>query len=243
MSDFLLPSEKAKASLVNPRTIVIFSQKKTGKTSALAELEDNLILDFDGSCGYYDAMSINIQDLDTLDNFSKALHTSGKKYKYITIDTVTGLKEKILNQLAVRAYNKDESKNEDLNFDIDKLAFGRGQVYKREALFRMMEFLTKYCNTLIIVGHVADKSVTTTGQTVKDLNLEGKLKDILAYRVDAIGYLYRNSEKPNSNILSFAHSDEVLGGSRSKHLRGKEFEISTLDENGDIVTHWDKIFI
>jgi hypothetical protein len=106
-----------------------------------------------------------------------------------------------------------------------------------------MEFFTKFCKTLIIVGHVADKSVSSTGQTIKELNLDGKLKDLLALRVDAIGYMYRSPEEKNVNMLSFAHTDDVIGGSRSKHLRNKEFKISELNEQDELVTYWDKIFI
>jgi|688.fasta_scaffold368060_2 hypothetical protein len=239
----VLPTKKTPPSIVNPRQMIIFGQKKSGKSSLLSELEDNLILDFEGGVDFYTAMKLSIKNIDEFDAVAKLFHTEKPHYKYITIDTVTSLKEVLLNQLAVRQYNKDEGKNENYDFDVDRLAYGKGQVYKREALFKIMEFFTKYCDTLILVGHVADKSTTTTGQTIKELNLEGKLKDILALRVDAIGYLYRNPEKKNVNMLSFMHSEEVIGGSRCKHLRDKEFEISTLDENGDIVTNWDKIFI
>lgn len=243
MSNLTLPTGKIAPSVVNPRTMVIFSQKKTGKTHALSELEDNLIINFEHGADFYESMRINIDSLQQFDELAKLFHKETPHYKFITLDTVTSLKEKLLNQLAVRTYNKDTGKSEAADFDIDRLEYGKGQVYKREALFKIMEFFTRFCDTLIIVGHVSDKSISTSGQTIKELNLEGKLKDLLALRVDAIGYMYRNTEKPNINMLSFIHSEEIVGGTRCKHLRNKEFEISELINDDKLETHWDKIFI
>jgi hypothetical protein len=55
--------------------------------------------------------------------------------------------------------------------------------------------------------------------------------------------MYRDPENKNSNILSFTHTDDVIGGSRSKHLRNKEFKISELNEKDELVTFWNQIFI
>ena len=38
-----LPTQKTKASRVNPKKIILFSNPKSGKTSAAAALENNLI--------------------------------------------------------------------------------------------------------------------------------------------------------------------------------------------------------
>ena len=161
MSNLTLPTKKIPASVVNPRTMVIFSQKKTGKTHALSELDGNLIINFEHGADFYDSMRINIDSLQQFDELAKLFHKENPHYKFITLYTVTSLKEKLLNQLAVRTYNKDTGKSEAADFDIDRLEYGKGQVYKREALFKIMEFLTRFCDTLIIVGHVADKSIST----------------------------------------------------------------------------------
>lgn len=241
--NFLLPTKPQQPTVVNARTMVIFSQKKTGKTHALSQLPNSLILDMEGGADFYECTKVNMTNINEFDMIIQAFSEQKPQYDYIIIDTVTSLKEKVLNQLAVRTYNREENKNENLDFDVDKLAYGKGQVYKREALFKIMEFFVKFCKTLIIVGHVSDKSVTSTGQTIKELNLEGKLKDLLALRVDAIGYMYRNTEKPNINMLSFIHSEDIIGGTRPKHLRNREFEISELVNNDKLETHWEKIFI
>ena len=43
----VLPTSKVKAERVNPKRIVIYSKPKTGKTTAYAGLEDNLIIDLE----------------------------------------------------------------------------------------------------------------------------------------------------------------------------------------------------
>ena len=47
MSGIVLPTSKVKAERVNPKRIVIYSKPKTGKTTAYAGLENNLILDLE----------------------------------------------------------------------------------------------------------------------------------------------------------------------------------------------------
>lgn len=42
-----LPKSKTKATLTDPGKLIIYSKPKTGKTSLLAELEDNLIIDLE----------------------------------------------------------------------------------------------------------------------------------------------------------------------------------------------------
>jgi len=58
-----LPTSKIKASLTDPAKLIIYSKPKTGKTSLLAELDNNLILDLESGTDYYDAMKIKISSV------------------------------------------------------------------------------------------------------------------------------------------------------------------------------------
>lgn len=240
-----LPIEKKKASAVNPRTMVIFSQPKVGKTELLSSLEDNLIIDFEGGTDFYESLSVKVETLSELRELWDALSESEKRYKYITFDTFTSMYEKVVNEYGVILHNKDpraETKLE-ANYDLDKLAYGKGHFYKREAvqaIIAMFAGLAGEC--LILSGHLADKSSnkTTSGLSVKDLDIEGKLKNIISAKVDALGLLYRKEK--NKNYLSFITSEDVVAGSRSPHLKGKEILISEMVDN-KIVTHWDQIFV
>ncbi|NBP67859.1 MAG: hypothetical protein EBU52_03870, partial [Cytophagia bacterium] len=95
---------------------------------------------------------------------------------------------------------------------------------------------------VILVGHIKDTLLEKNGAEFNslDLDLTGKLKRITTSNADAIGYLYR---KGNQNILSFKTSDEIACGARPDHLRNAEIVLSEIQEDGSVVTHWDKIFI
>jgi len=58
-----LPNEKTKASRVNPKKIILFSNPKSGKTSAAAALENNLILDLEDGSEFLDALKINVLEI------------------------------------------------------------------------------------------------------------------------------------------------------------------------------------
>ena len=59
----LLPNEKTKASRINPKKIILFGKPKIGKTTALSQLDNCLILDLEGGTSYVDALKIDILEL------------------------------------------------------------------------------------------------------------------------------------------------------------------------------------
>ena len=58
-----LPTKKVAITQVNPSKLILFSSPKAGKTSALAMLENNLILDLEDGAGYVNALKINVKDI------------------------------------------------------------------------------------------------------------------------------------------------------------------------------------
>lgn len=74
-----------------------------------------------------------------------------------------------------------------------------------------------------------------------EVDLSGKLSQIVTQNVDAIGYVYR---KKNQLFVSFKTDGDIITGNRSKHLSGKDILLSESDlETGEITTYWDKIYI
>lgn len=244
----LLSNIKKEPLSVNPREMIIFSYPKIGKTELMTHLPgDYLILDFDDGMAYYSGSYIKIPDYKTFSEVCKEFNQEKPHFKFIVIDTVTMLNDSIANSIAIRNYNKDpmNAKNQikDEKFDITNLAYGAGYGYKRNALQQAINFFKPFCETLIILGHVADKSLKTGKDdegNVKDLALEGKLKDILALKTDAMGLLYRSSM--NENSISFNPSIGLIGGTRIPHLANQDFVISEKQDDGTLVTYWDRIF-
>jgi len=246
-----------KATKVNPTVLLIFAAPKTGKTHALIDLDNHLLLDFDGTKDYYDCNGVTIKNYKTfvdtiseLKELKKANTTAGKAgneakpFKYIILDTITEALDTVIREMAVRQYNKDEGETKPASWDITSLAYGKGHGYIRENIKKLIKHVKPYAEYIIVVGHVADKAITVQGNevTIKELDLSGKAKNILAAHVDALGLLYRG--ETNTNMLSFKHENELLAGTRSTHLSNNEFVISELNpETKELTTHWDKIYL
>lgn len=239
-----LSNLKKKAKWKNPRTMVIFGYPKVGKTKLMMNLpEKYMVVDFDDGASFYDGNYVTIYNLKELTMLIKELKESKEKFNVIVLDTITSLDDTIVNQMAVKMYNSEKGMEKPLDWDITSLEWGAGYAYKRAALKKIIDLFTKFADTVILVGHVADKALTgNDGQAqIKELDLAGKMKNILALKVDAIGLLYR--AEPGVNKLSFIHDGGLAAGTRAEHLAGKELVISKLDEDGNLKTYWDKVFI
>ena len=238
--NIVLPTKKVKAERVNPKRIVIYSKPKTGKTTAYAGLEDNLIIDLENGSDYVEALKVKIGSLQELLDAGKAIKAAGNPYKFITIDTVTALEEMIM-PLAIKLYRQTPMGK---NFDGDTvttLANGAGYLYIRQAFFQVLDFIDTLAPTIILSGHIKDKVVDDKGEMVMSANIDltGKIKSLICANADAIGYMYRKGTK---TILSFKTNEEVTCGARPEHLRNEEIVITELID-GELKTSWEKVFI
>ena len=254
MSD-LLPKAKTKASRKNPKTVVIFGQPKTGKTTALAELDNCLTIDLEEGSDFVDALKIDVvkearkagvPPIGVLNDIINQLKEANKKnggyvYKYIALDTVTTLEDMVL-PLAKRLYQQTPMGRNWVGEDVTTLPNGAGYRYTRIALQTVIDSLAEVTDTLIIVGHVKDKLVQVEGEEMSErgLDLTGKMASILCVKVDAVGYMYR---KENETRINFASSESLLVGARSEHLKGQDICIATSTEDGKISVDWSKVFI
>jgi len=98
-----LPKTKIPAETQDPKYLILFGLPKVGKTTALASLENNLILDFENGSSYVDALKVKINSLKDLNEVCKAIKDAGKPYKFITIDTITAVEE-MAKPLAIKLY-------------------------------------------------------------------------------------------------------------------------------------------
>jgi hypothetical protein len=236
----VLPTKKVKAERQNPKRIVIYSKPKTGKTTAYAGLEENLIIDLENGSDYVDALKVKATSLKELLEIGKAIEAAGKPYKFVTIDTVTALEDMIM-PLAIKLYRQTAMGK---NFDGDTvvtLPNGAGYLYIRQAFFQVLDFIDTLAPTIILSGHIKDKVVDDKGEMVMSANIDltGKIKSLICANADAIGYMYR---KGNKTILSFKTNEEVTCGARPEHLRNEEIVISEMID-GVLTTSWEKVFI
>lgn len=250
-----LPKKKSDAARRDPKTIVVFAQPKTGKTTAVAELDNCLLIDLEGGSDFVSALKVDVlteakdsktQPIAVLQDIIKSVkkaneENGGYVYKYIAIDTVTALEEMVL-PIAASMYRATPMGRNWVGTDVTTLPNGAGYGYTRTALLKVIDSLKEITDTLIILGHVKDKLVEVDGEEMgeRGLDLVGKMAGILCAKVDAVGYMYRDE---NKTMLNFATSESLLVGARSEHLKGKKIPVATSDEEGKLTVDWSKVFI
>jgi hypothetical protein len=240
MEGLVLPTKKVSATRVNPKRLLIYSKPKTGKTTAFAGLEGNLIIDLENGTDYVDAMKVKANSLKELLAVGKAVEEAGKPYRVITIDTVTALEEMVM-PLAVKKYKATPMGKSYDGDNVITLPNGAGYLYIREAFFDVLNYVDTLAEHIILSGHIKDKQVDDKGEMVMAANIDltGKIKSLICANSDAIGYMFR---KGNKVMLNFKTNEETTCGARPEHLRNAEIVISEINDKGDIVTHWDEVY-
>lgn len=240
-----LPKEKVKVTNRNPKTIVIYGPPKVGKTGALAQLEDNLIIDIEGGSQFVEALKVEANNFKELQEIGVEIVKNNNPYSIVTVDTVTKLEEWSEKE-ATRRYKKTPQGKSFSGNTVLELDYGAGYYWLRIVYKEWMQKLAKLAPTVIFVAHVKDKFLEKNGKEVsaKDLDLTGKIRNITASDADAIGYVYRDPEDSNKMRITFKHEENVMCGSRCEHLRGKDLVLTEADENGIIINNnWNQIFI
>jgi hypothetical protein len=262
MTNFTLPTEKVEAESTNPQNLIIFSKPKVGKTTLLAELPGCLILDLEKGSNYVNALKLQANNIDDIkaigSKIREATEKTGKPpYNFIAVDTITALEELCipyaedlysLSSMGSSWYKKDKDGNwhpeggKGKYGSIINMPNGAGYMWLREAFTKVLNYIKTWAPHTIFLGHVKDINLEKAGAEFNslDLDLTGKIKRIACAKSDAIGYLYR---KGNTNILSFKTTDDVGCGARPEHLKNKEIVISEIDKEGNLITHWNKVFI
>ena len=241
MSELILPTKKVAAKSHSPRKLIIYSKPKVGKTSALADLDNALIIDLEKGTDFLDAMKVQVNDLAELRKVGDAIIAAGKPYRYIVLDTITKL-EDMCGPLALTMYKKTPMGKSFDGTNVLTLPNGAGYLYLREAIDSVVKYIETLADRIIYLGHIKLKSIEKNGKevTASDLDLTGKIKSMMSADVDAIGMLYREGTK---NILSFKTTDDIICGARPQHLKNQEVVLSELDEKGNLKVNWDKVFI
>lgn len=250
-----LPKQKVKAVRVNPRKIILFGKPKIGKSTALSELDNCLILDLEGGTDYLEALKIdvlkvakenNILPINALRQVINQLKEANKEnngyvYKYGAIDTISVLEEMVL-PVALNMYKGTVQGRNFQGDNVLDLPNGAGYQYTRAALWMVLEELEKCFETLIILAHLKDKLLEKEGKemTERGIDLIGKSAAILSANVDAIGYMYRDD---NQTIVNFKPSESVTCGSRCDHLKDQKVVLIESDESGKLTVDWSKIFL
>jgi hypothetical protein len=261
----VLPTKKSKPTRREPRLTIIYSLPKTGKTTLINTLPNNMIFDLESGTEFLDSMSMQIigysppanetdEQFDArmspkdgprqyyLTEAGRAVMEAGRPFDFISVDTATKLEELAL-PLALAKYQATPM-GASFKGDILSLPRGAGYYYLRIAYMELITKIKKLANNVILVAHLKDSVIDKGGKEVnaKDLALTGKIKELICADADAIGYLFRKNN--GELMLNFKGTDQVLCGSRCDHLRGQTIKIADYDEENNCLTNinWKGIF-
>ena len=211
-----LKKVKRKAISNDPKVMLLYGAPKVGKTTALSQLEDCLIIDTEQGAnmveGYIESVN-NREELITL--LRKA--QEGHDYKYVAIDTIDKVAE----------WAEEAVCSEEQVSAVQDLAFGKGFAMVREKVLNTVKAVKQIFPHVIIIGHRKWARAVVDSKAIvepESLDLTGKLKNMLMADCDAIGYVYRDDEK-GKLMISFKANEALEAGSRSPHLRGKDIEL------------------
>jgi hypothetical protein len=218
-----------------------------------------------GGTDYVDGYYVNCYEKPT-DSFNdailrykaviKELKENPGVYDYIIIDSLTVLDSwsdiagtyKYMNTPLGKNFNKDPRTGHVFNHNdpewksVTSIGDGNGWRWPRTWFMDQVEILSTLAPYRIWVGHVKDKFIKQDGGadmiSGQEINLTGKLKNMLTVRVSTLAKLVADGDK---RFLSFEiDNDNLIGGSRVPHLTGKIL-ISEKSEKG-YETHWEKIY-
>lgn len=242
----VLPKEKVKAKVENPRFLIIFGKPKAGKTTLASKLDNNLIIDLEGGSEFLEALAVQARSVKDLGEIANAIReeikSTGKKpYKYITLDNASRLEEICLSYAATLYRQTPMGKNYQGN-DVRTLPNGSGYMYLQQAVRKVIDMFRDLCDNFILIGHLKDKMINKEGEELSEMSLDlvGKLANIICGEADAVGYVYR---KKNETHISFEGGDNSVREARASHLRGKNIVIAESDDNNNIKVYWDKIYL
>ena len=245
MEGLILPTQKIPAISTNPKFLILYGRPKAGKTSCLAQLDNNLIIDLEGGSEFIDAMAVQARSVKDLGEIAQAIRAKNNEvghnfYKHITIDNATRLEEICLSY-AKQLYMITPMGKNYKGDDIRTLQNGSGYIYLRQAIRNVIDMFRKVCDEFILVGHVKDVQIEQDGQELSQmaLDLVGKLGAIICGEADAVGYIYR---KKNETHISFKGGDGTIKEARAPHLRGQDIIIATGNEDGTLTTYWNRIY-
>lgn len=242
----VLPTEKIPAQSVNPKSIILYGKYKSGKTTIAASLEGNLLVDLEGGSFFLDALAVQARTVEDLGQIASTIRNTIKEkgcypYKYITIDNASRLEE-ICLPYAATLYRQTVMGKAYHGTDVRTLPNGSGYTYLREAVKKVISMFRELCDTFILIGHVKEKMINKEGEELSEMQIDlvGKLGDIVCGTTDAVGYVYRIK---NETRVSFKGGENTLSEARAKHLAGKVITIADSDEEGNVTVYWDKIFL
>lgn len=269
MSDFLnniIPSAPIEASITEPRSLLVYSDFKVGKSQLASDLSMRckaLWLDYESGSAGLPGVKI---DVIAKVNELNAGREEGRKIKRIDFllqlwselakcnpprfDVVIHDKLDNLEEWATRwatSYYKQTVIGRNFTGDnVLELPEGSGYQYLRNKFLELWNALSAAAPRSLLFTSLRMKYVGKADTLVesKDLDLTGKVRKIAAGYTDAPAYMWRGNDNGNSaNFLSFKTGEQgTFCGCRIPRLEGRQVKISERLPDGTVKCYWEQIY-
>lgn len=201
-----------------------------------------------------------LESIEWLRAVARKIKKDGRPYDFVAVDTLTVVDEwcewtgteRYMNSTQGKEWNRWNKIDHPLKKDLwgKRIPFGhedyesihnqgKGYGYKWSRgevvdIYNELEGLGKRCT--IFICHTVEtqtKKINSEEEiTAKGISLTGLVKEIIARKVDAVGYVYRGGEENDELMVSFRGNETKVGGIRGERIKGY---------NGPL--DWSKIFI
>lgn len=252
-----LPRAPLAPTQTEARRVVIIAAPKVGKTVALAQLPNSLLIDADAGSEYIPAPRAIVKTWADFMKIVEALRAATKKagaptYDFISIDTLTSF-EPLCVEGATLLYKSTTLGKSFTGDSVLQLPNGAGYYWLWRQTQDVMDTLQEFCKVLILTGHVREKALEGVSKDVmtEDIDLTGKNASVVTSSADAVAKLSR-VRKPGGALngpivenleINFAGRERVVCGSRPTHLKGKKFIlVEGKEDETTLVANWKQIF-
>lgn len=266
MREIELPTETIKPNDPRLAKLLLFGESGVGKSPIAAQLPNSLVLSFDPSgMKFVEACYVQIKEFDDLRVIQEAIRKHRKderakaavdptyigkdKYKFIVVDTITYLVDLCVTE-AENMYSrspmgkhwfvgKDAEPSGKAQYgSILSLADGAGYAWLRQAVESALDIIETMAANVVILAHTRTNRESDQVDS-KNIDLPGKLVDIVCRRMEAVGHLARIAD--DRVTATFQVGKKLSSKSKIDRLEGNVFVISQ-KKDGKIVTYWDEIF-
>jgi hypothetical protein len=239
-----LPSQARPPVTQSPTVLLLYGPPKVGKSSSAVQLEENLVFDLESGSKLLSGLIVDVPNIARQERLSPlnilrkyygllSQNTNGH-YRFITFDTIDVLEDLLIEEV---------SKKHDVRH-ISDLAFGKGDAILRDEFFNLINAFRELGYKIILIGHRRRSIIGETGNEVliRELDLRGKMRNMIMAYADAIGYVYSSN---SSLLVSFktGANEDVAAGSRCSYLANREIELARFNDQGQIIeSYWEVIY-
>lgn len=246
----------------SPRLLLVYGPVKHGKTEAIARLRGCRVVDMDAAGGGTKFVAeaslepFRPKTLKEWEDFCKAC-SEVRPYSAVAFDHL-GMMEDWAIEESTRFFKSTPIGQGYIN---KKLWDGKciltvpgkdggggpGWGYLRAEMGRLLALSMTVADRVIWVAHLKEKygeQKDVREAVVTEVDLIGQAKTSATGKADAFGLICRRESNLKELVISFRVRGGVAGGggSRCKHLEGREIVISRMGDDGKLDTFWHLVY-